>query len=685
MGILTRAFDRGEKRGVTIDPQLWRSIMASSSASGVTITQSSALTIGAVFACVRVLSETLASLPLHVNERLEGDDRRRARDHALYPVLHSIANPEMSSFSLREILQAHVLTWGNGYAEIESSQGGDVIALWPLRPDKTNPARRGGILGYDTELPKSAGGGSKWLMADRVFHVHGLGFDGLSGYSVIKLFRDALGLTKATEIHGGKFFANGARPGGLLKHPGILSENAQERLRSTWYETHGGLDKSQRLAILEEGMEFEAIGIPPDDAQFLETREFQTTEIARIFRVPPHMIGDLTRATFSNIEQQAIDFVVNSIGPWLVRWEQEIYRQLLTAPERLRYYAEFLVAGLLRGDTEARFGSYAIGKNNGWLSANDIRRLENMNSIGPAGDVYMVPLNMVPAEQAGDFGGNDRALLSPGALGGASGRREPNGPEAEGAEVRNAAAVARGRLSVAWGRQYSEAAGRVVRREANDITNGARRFKSAGAVAGFYNWLDNFYLDHVGYVRAQFRPIAWSYGDMIAVSVADEVGDRALGAAEIRELPASAEGFAETYVDAFVDRHNARSKDRVHETVQKAIANGEPWFAALEAEFDQEREKRPAIIAAEETIRFNNALALALYVGLGVGWVVWRAIGKSCPYCKKLNGRRVRARIPFLSGGESFHPEGADRPLKVTRKILHAPAHKGCDCMITAG
>ena len=391
-GILTRAFERpAEARGVTVDPQLWRSITRASSASGVTITQSSALTISAVFACVRVLSETLASLPLHLNERLEGDDRRRAREHALYPVLHSIANEEMTSYTLRETLQAHVLTWGNGFAEIESSRGGDVLALWPLRPDKTKPERRAGALGYKTELPESVGGGSAWLRAENVFHVHGLGFDGLQGYSVIGMHKDNLGLAKATEIHGARFFGNGARPGLVLKHPGELSENAHSRLRESWQETHGGLDRSQRLAILEEGMDLETIGIPPNEAQFLETREFQVAEIARLFRVPPHMIGDLKRATFSNVEQQAIDFVVHSMGPWLSRWEQEIYRQLLTRPERARFYAEFLVAGLLRGDTESRYNAYATGKGNGWLSANDIRRMENLNSIGPAGDVYMVP------------------------------------------------------------------------------------------------------------------------------------------------------------------------------------------------------------------------------------------------------------------------------------------------------
>lgn len=697
MGIITRAaesFERREIRGVTLDPKLWRSITATGSASGVTVTKQNSLSIAAVYSCVRVLSDTLGMLPLQVFERTGDDSRRRAREHALDRVLGLISNDEMTAFTLRQTLQAHVLTWGNGFAEIESNGRGNISALWPLRPDKTTIARRKGRLYYITEVPASAGdlAGPVWLDADRVFHVHGLGFDGLSGYSPIALHRENLGLTKATEIHGARFFGNGARPGLILKHPGELSENAQKRLRESWSETHGGLDQTQRLAILEEGMDLETVGIPPNEAQFLETRQFQTAEIARIYRVPPHMIGDLERATFSNIEHQGIDFLNYSIGPWLKSWEQEIARQLLTEPELDRYYAEFIRAGIVAGDLQTRYEAYGVGRQNGFLSANDIRRLENMEPIGPEGDLYLVPLNMVPAELAGDFGasaGNgDRAWRLLGALGALSGDPQPE-PLQIGAgadiEIRNQAAASRHRLMSSWVRPYEQAAGRIVRREANDITNAARRFSKAGALGEWELWLDEFYREFSGVIAGEFRPLAWSYGDLITAEVENELGGRGFSPAELRELPTEAEPFSQSYIEGFAARYITRSRDRIDEIIREQIGAGSDWLAALEAEFDQRRETKPASVAREESVRYNNALSVALYAIGGVKYLIWRAIGKSCPYCQKMNGRRIAIASSFFSGGETFEPEGADRPLKVSRKVKHAPLHRGCDCMVTAG
>ncbi len=234
---------------------------------------------------------------------------------------------------------------------------------------------------------------------DQVFHLKSLSIDGVTGLSPIAQAREAVGLSLATEEYGAKFFGNGARPGGVLEHPGILKD--PEKLRESWNKVYQGTRNSHKVAVLEEGMKYHTIGIAPEDAQFLETRKYQVNEICRIFRVPPHLVGDLERATFSNIEHQSIEFVQHTIRPWLVRWEQAISRSLLDEKERLLYFAKFNVDGLMRGDYKSRMEGYAVGRQNGWLSANDIRGLEDLPPIPKeqGGDVYLVNGNMMTATQ----------------------------------------------------------------------------------------------------------------------------------------------------------------------------------------------------------------------------------------------------------------------------------------------
>ena len=392
------------------------------SASGITITEQGALRSAAVYACVRVLAESVASLPLITYQRTT-KGKERAINHALYGLLHDTPNSEMTSFEFRETLMGHVLLWGNAYAEIELNNRGDVLGLWPLRPDRMQVIRnKAGALAYRYQMPDNS---YTVFPQSLIFHLRGLSSNGIVGYSPIQMARNAIGLSLATEEFGSRFFSNGARPGAVLQHPGQLGDKAYERLKNSWAEQHQGLSNAQRMAILEEGMKIETIGIPPDDAQFLETRTFQLLEIARIFLVPPHKIGELTNATFSNIENQELHFVVNSLRSWLVRWEQAVTRDLIGPLERRTVFVEFLVDGMLRGDQPSRYTAYSVGRQWGWLSVNDVRRLENMNEIGPEGDIYLEPLNMkeagapdpetpandTPAEEPAPKGARDWSML----------------------------------------------------------------------------------------------------------------------------------------------------------------------------------------------------------------------------------------------------------------------------------
>lgn len=382
------------------------SFFMGNSTAGKPVTERSAMQMTAVYSCVRILSEAVAGLPLHLYRYKEDGGKEKALDHPLYHLLHDEPNPEMSSFVFRETLMTHLLLWGNAYAQIIRNGKGEVIALYPLMPDRMTVDRdKNGRLYYkytkSNDDAPTMENGSVILDPSDVLHVPGLGFDGLVGYSPIAMAKNAIGLAIAAEEYGSKFYANGAAPSGVLEHPGTIKDPA--RVRDSWNSTFGGSSNSHKVAVLEEGMKYTPISISPNEAQFLETRKFQINEIARIFRVPPHMVGDLEKSSFSNIEQQSLEFVKYTLDPWVIRWEQALYRTLLSEDEKKTLFFKFNVEGLLRGDYASRMNGYATARQNGWMSANDIRELENLDRI-PAelgGDLYLVNGNMLPLVSAG--------------------------------------------------------------------------------------------------------------------------------------------------------------------------------------------------------------------------------------------------------------------------------------------
>lgn len=386
------------------------SFLFGNTTSGKVVTERSAMQMTAVYSCVRILSEAVAGLPVHVYRYTATGGKEKALDHPLYRLLHDEPNPEMTSFTFRETLMGHLLMWGNAYAQIVRNGKGEVMGLYPLMPNKMQVDRDSrGELYYlysrtteDTRLDEGKPR-QVYLTPSDVLHIPGLGFDGLVGYSPLAMAKNAVGLAMATEEYGAKFFANGAAPGGVLEHPGTIKD--PQRVKESWNAAYQGSGNSHRVAVLEEGMKYTQIGISPEQAQFLETRKFQINEIARIFRVPPHMVGDLEKSSFSNIEQQSLEFVKFTLDPWVSRWEQSMARRLLTPSEKPGLFVKFNVDGLLRGDYQSRMNGYAIGRQNGWMSANDIRELENLDRI-PAeqgGDAYLINGNMLPLESAGAF------------------------------------------------------------------------------------------------------------------------------------------------------------------------------------------------------------------------------------------------------------------------------------------
>ena len=407
MGILSGIFKARDKPENRTAGSAYTFYMGGST-SGKNVTERSAMQMTAVYSCVRILAEAVAGLPLHLYKYNDDGGKEKAIDHPLYRLLHDEPNPEMSSFVFRETLMTHLLLWGNAYAQVIRNGKNEVVALYPLMPNKMSVDRdENGHLYYTYYRgPDEAIKNKEFavtLQPSDVLHIPGLGFDGLVGYSPIAMAKNAIGMAIACEEYGAKFFANGATPGGVLEHPSTIKDS--QRVRESWQAAFGGSSNSNKVAVLEEGMKYTPISISPEQAQFLETRKFQINEIARIFRVPPHMVGDLEKSSFSNIEQQSLEFVKYTLDPWVIRWEQSIQRALLSLTEKKDYFVKFNLEGLLRGDYQSRMNGYAIGRQNGWMSANDIRELENLDRI-PAedgGDLYLINGNMLPLKDAGAF------------------------------------------------------------------------------------------------------------------------------------------------------------------------------------------------------------------------------------------------------------------------------------------
>lgn len=657
--------------------------------AGVRVNNSNALTIAPVYAAIRVITDTFASLPLVTYERRPGArrmNRVRATGHHLYPLLKERANPFMSAFTFRETMAGHLESWGNAFAEIERDGAGRVLHLWPLRPDRMKVTWTGTRKVYLYSMPD---GREVPFRPDEIFHVPGFGFDGLVGYNPIALARESLGLTKATEVFGASFFGNGSRVSGVLSSPNNLSDAAYKRLRQSWEEQHRGAGNHHRVAILEEGTQWQQIGIPPEDAQFLATRQFQVADVARWFRVPPHMIGDLSRSTNNNIEHQSLEFVVHTVGPRLERWEQPMNWELVPEEERGTVYAEFNVDGLLRGDIAARTEHYRSMWGIGVYSINDIREKENLNSV-EGGDTHFVPLNMVALSTQGDpfltggdrpSGPDSRGEL-PSDLARLVTRNEralPPGTESAVAptDAQRRSAALRRRQMLAHRPVFEQRAEFVLSSELKAVRKALARSLSTRDAIDLNDWLDEFYDTFNETVADRMRAAVQALAGVIYASAAEEVeGDQ--------DVDAQTEQLIEDFADTLGVRWAASSRRQLQEILRDT--EPEDLEAALTQRLDEWEETRAGKVGLHETVRLAGAVAVWAYAANERYRITWVAFGDNCPYCDQLDGKTIDTRSEvFVEGGSEIDPDdGEHDPLPVRYDVGHAPAHGGCDCSLAA-
>lgn len=623
------------------------------SAAGVQVDEEKSLSITAFYQAVRLYGETMGSLPLKIM-REDTDMKRVARDHPSFEPLHVAPNEEQTSMELREMLQGHAMVWGTGFAHTIRDGGGHVREIWPLVPWRVRTERlknRDRTLIYKVRLPGT--NQETTLFEDQVFRLRGFSVTGIRGMNLAEIGKEALGLTLAMEQFGASWFGNGSWPGGFIKHPGGLSDKAKENIHKGIEKVHGGIKKSHRIGILEEGMDWIQAVANPEQSQMRDARVFQIDEMARLTNTPPHMLKQLDRATFSNIEEMGLEWVIYSIAPWAVRWEQAINLRILTPGDRAAgYYAKHSLEGLLRGDSKSRGEFYQRLIQTAVMTPNEARHHEDLDPH-PGGDQLFVPLNLIPLDQA--------AIAV---------EDTPEG-RAVAKRIRETRArrSARGRrrLIGAFGPTLRAAAVRAAKREARDIRRAAKDHLSQRDVGTFLIWFDAYLQDELpGIVDANMRGVFQVYAEAVREAMEDELED--MPTAEVDLL-------VDGYTKAFTDRWIGRLRDQLPNLDSIELED-------LEEALDDRVEKEPDYVQMKDSNQLNNAVAKMMIVAAGMK-SMWASIGESsCPYCEGLDGTIVSGNENFLDKGSSYQPDGADEPLIVGVAVGHPPGHDGCDCML---
>lgn len=646
MGIIRGMASRNRQENPQVpmsSPEVASLFDTGQSAAGVNVTHNKALGLTAFWAGVQVISQTIAGLPCKTYKRV-GNGRELAEDHHVYKLLQIRPNPMMTPFTFREIRTAHCLAWGNSYAEIEYDNTGRPIALWPLLPDRTGvEINQNGEKVYYTFI----NGRKIYLSADRVLHVAGLGFDGLQGYNVVKMHRDSLGLSIAANEYGANFFGNSGRPSGIISKPGTATDKEREQLRAEWNQMHTGLTRAQRTAILWGGMEWKPISLPPEEAQFLETRSIQVEEVARILNINPIFLQHFTKVTTwgSGVVQFLTAFAKFTILPWLEREEDALNYDLFSEDERGKYYVKYSLEQLMRGDPKMQAEILEIERRNGILNADEWRALNDENPLpDKLGQDYYMPLNMAPVDKIRDA--EDVSL----------GRRsEKRTEKRSGIPYRN-------RLTKAHRAALEDAARRFVKRDAEAL-------KKAASKKDLDNWIDEFYPGQQRYIEQTMLPVISALTTVIGEAAADEIEGDSVSMAR----------FAKDYTANLARREVSSSIGQIRKK-QERVADDD-----LEQELidlaDEWEEKRPGKVAQNESVRASSGAARYMWAALGVSYLVWRANDGACDLCSALDGQRVGIDRYFVDEGTSVTAEGV-APLTASENIGGPPLHAGCECGI---
>jgi HK97 family phage portal protein len=654
-------------------PALFR--LGESNAAGVEVTAQRALAVTAFYAGINILSETIAMLPLSVYEKLERG-RKPVNDHPVNLLLDLRPNPTMSPFTFKKLIRVHRLIWGNFYAEIERDNGGRPIALWPLDPTRVEPKR---LENEKVFLVDTGKGPRLVLSADRILHIPGLGSDGLRGYSVIAIHAASLGMTIATDDYGARYYANDAKPSGILTWPGNPSRDQRTDFREDWQRVHGGLTGSHRLAVLWGGMTYQPLSFPPEDSQFLQTRSFQIEEIARILNVNPILLQHHEKATTwgSGVEQFMLAYRMLTVQPLCTQDEDEINWALFNEAEHGKLFVKYNLDALLRGDSLTRAQVNQIKRQNGIINADEWREQDEELPLPEGqGEVYTIPLNFQDMMTLLDPPEPPAPVVMP-ALGPEAEpeEEEPQEEDERQLKLEERSTARRNRLQKAHMKLFANAAGRYVRRDTTAFMSAVEKaFATPQPLVGMERFIREFYPGQEKYIFQTMLPVVSALGAIIAAEAASEVGHD--GSFDLDD-------FAMGYTEGLAIREVGASIGQIR-TIIKNTELAEDLKPSLLTRAGEWNEKRPDKVAANEIIRVGGAFARAAWQQSGISALIWRANPTACPICQDMDGRRVGSTGYFARPGDAVGDEANGTPLVVDNSVANPPLHEGCECTIEA-
>jgi len=646
----------GKTAGLSGDNDFWHGLTGGPTKAGVPVNEKNALKYLTVFGCVSLISGDIAKLPLNVYQKNKDGGKLRVLTHPLSDILHTAPNPNTTSFSWREAAENHLLLWGNTYSRIVrtpmSKQINALVQVIDPGGMQIKKYKNGTFYEW---LEK---GQRRKVAKKDMFHIPGFGFDGIFGMSMISLAREAIGLGLATENFGSTFFGNGTHPSGVMEMDGYLGDNRAEFVKAL-KNGYAGLGKAHKIMLVEGGAKYKPLTVPPNDAQFLETRNFQKLEICGMYHVPPHKIAIHGHNSDNNsLETENANYVDSCLMHWIVRWEQNIALQLLTKEERQKgLFVEFLVDGLLRGNSQARAEYYNKIFQVAGIKPNEIRAKENMNPI-EGGDESFVMLNMIPLSMAGQVAEENNQ----------DPKKEDKNLRLIEYRTKNSIML-RDRIAKQYYPLFQRAAQDIVNKEGLAVKGQINKQRKSRENRDMQTWLDDFYRKMPAEIKSKIGPVVRSFSEAIQAAAAEEMGVD-VGVSD------DLERFIDDYSTRYSERHTESSLGQLTALLEEDLE-------ALEVRVDEWAETRAEKIATNETVRTSSAVYQAVAFGAGLS-TVWRIRGpKTCPFCTSLNGKRVSSGQSFANDGDELNPEGAEAPMKIRGLKAHPPLHRSCDCFLS--
>lgn len=654
------------------------------------VSQSQAMKISVAFGCYRVIAESVGMLPCKLFRRL-ARGKESARDHPYYRLVHDRPNPEMTAQQFWELMTGHCAAWGGGFAEMELSRDGEVLALWPLLPHRTRAVRVEGKKGIRTEIPEKGSWKTVTLPMKKVLHIPGIGYDGLNGYPMLTLAAMAIRRCMHIGKHMNRLYHAGTQPDMVFSHPSTLSGEAKKKLRAGYAEWVKGLTEDQRLLILEEGMKLEHVGLSPTDSMLIQSAEISARDVLRFFRMTPKKLGFYEgTSSYKSLEEEEQAFRGDVVQPWVTRLEKSATLALFPTDPRRRnddpHYVEFSIDALARSSLSARAQYYANALQNGWLNRDDVRELEGWNPIpDDGGEVYTAQINLAPLDYLAKLDPASRAIVQPGSTSrDAMARGVPPGQEplrlaAPDAEQRALRSIeARRRHRVSFLPLFERLSSTIGYREGKKLRQLiSRAWEKDDPLSVLEGLLDDYYAgEFAGTVARGLQPILASFAEVIRGEIVAEVGDLA-GEVELG-------GFLVAYATSCDRRHVGRSRALLRRVIERDLPSDE-LKAALLAEVEGWEEKRPMRFGRRETVRAEGAVSVELYAGSGVTLKRCRSYGSSCGVCTRLDGKVVGIRESFIADGEVLEGEnGEGNTITAHGPMGHPPWHDYCDCGVSA-